>query len=447
MMAKAGTVSARSLRALDYVNLFLGDVRGGVGPYLATYLLAIQHWEAGSIGIALSAMGIAAAVSQTPAGDLVDRLRQKRLLVVLASLLVAIGCVGMALIPTMQVVVSAQVLIGSAAAIFLPAVAAISLGLVGYRNLANRMGRNEAFNHVGNVGAATLAGLIGYVIAPEGIFFLVAAMSVASIIAVSMIREQDIDHALARGARDERGRSPHISSIKELLVDRRIAYFAASVILFHFANAAMLPLIGQRLSTGDEARAMLYMSACIIVAQVVMIPVAIWAGRLADSWGRKAIFLVGFAVLPIRGMLYALSDDPYFLVSVQILDGVGAGIFGVLSVVVVADLTAGTGRFNLTQGAISAAVGMGASLSNVMAGFVVQQAGYDAAFLTLAAIAGVAFAFFWLSVPETKTETRSGTNAWGLHDATTRWESAGLKHTMAANPRQPVCRPPREVPD
>ena len=145
------------------------------------------------------------------------------------------------------------------------------------------------------------------------------------------------------------------------------------------------------------------MSACIIVAQFVMIPTATWAGRLANA-GRKPIFLLGFGVLPIRGVLYTLSNNPYFLVSVQILDGIGAGIFGVLSVLMVADLTKRTGRFNPTQGMLNTAIGIGAALSNLMAGFLGQKAGYNVGFLTLAAIAAVATMVFWLLVPETKPE-------------------------------------------
>ena len=145
------------------------------------------------------------------------------------------------------------------------------------------------------------------------------------------------------------------------------------------------------------------MSAYIIVAQLVMIPSANLAGRLTDT-GRKPIFLLGFAVLPIRGVLYTLSNNPYFLVSVQILDGIAGGIFGVLSVLVVADLTKGTGRFNVTQGALNTAIGIGAALSNLLAGFVVQKAGYNVGFLGLAAIAAVATAVFWFLMPETKAE-------------------------------------------
>ncbi|URD49471.1 MFS transporter [Chroococcidiopsis sp. CCNUC1] len=397
----------KSLRSLDRLNFFLADVRDGVGPYLAIYLQASHKWSPANIGIAMSAMGIATVIAQTPAGAVVDRLRQKRLLVVVAAALVAVGCIGMILSPTLPTVVSAQALIGVAAAIFPPAIAAITLGIVGYNKLDRRIGRNEAFNHAGNVAAAALAGTIGHFVAREGIFVLVAVTAIASAIAVLQIRNRDIDPDLARAAKDGQDgegqeKRSHISGIGQILSDRRILIFAVSAVLFHFANAAMLPLVGQRLADGKATGASLYMSACIIVAQLVMIPVSTWAGSLAHA-GRKPVFLLGFAILPIRGVLYTFSDNPFFLVSVQILDGIGAGIFGVVSVLIVADLTKGTGRFNLTQGAISTAVGIGASLSNLLTGFVVQEAGYNAGFLTLAAIASVALACFWLLMPETNS--------------------------------------------
>ncbi|MEG3897190.1 MULTISPECIES: MFS transporter [unclassified Microcoleus] len=397
----------QSLRALDYLNFFLADVRDGVGPYLAIYLQASRNWNPAHIGIAMSAMGIATVIAQTPAGALVDRLRAKRLLIAIAAGLVAIGCGSIILLPTFAVVISAQALNGVAAAIFPPAVAAITLGIVGHSKLDQRIGRNESFNHAGNVAAATLAGLVGHFIAREGIFLLVGGMAIASAIAVLRVREEDINHEWARGAQLEEeeadgGNQTHVSGFAQLFSDRRLAIFALCAVLFHFANAAMLPLVGQELSAGKATGAALYMSACIIVAQLVMIPVSSWAGRLAHG-GRKRIFLIAFAVLPIRGVLYTLSDNPYFLVSVQALDGIGAGIFGVLSVLVVADLTQGTGRFNLTQSAIGTAVGIGASSSNLMTGFIVQKAGYNAGFLTLAAIAAVALAVFWFAMPETKS--------------------------------------------
>ena len=170
----------------------------------------------------------------------------------------------------------------------------------------------------------------------------------------------------------------------------------------------MLPLVGQRISVGKPHSSSLLMAAGIIVAQLVMIPVAAVAGRLTDVWGRKLIFLIGFISLPIRGVLFSLSDQPAFVISVQILDGVGAGLFGVLSVLVVADLTKGTGRFNITQGAIATATGVGASLSMLLAGLIVEYAGYQAAFLSLAAVATVALLIFWTLMPETKPAATGG---------------------------------------
>ena len=394
----------RSVWALDWLNVFVADVKTGVGPYLAIYLQARRHWNPARIGLAMAAMGIASVAAQTPAGALTDRLRQKRWMLVAASVVIAIGCLWMVMRPTLAGVLAAQTLIGSTATIFPASIAAITLGLVGPPKLAGRMGRNEACNHAGNVGAALLAGLIGYYIAQEGIFYLVVALSGATIVAVFLIREDDIDHLQARGAREESG-GVHISGLGELLANRNIAIFALAAVLFHFANAAMLPLLGQRLSVGHDHGSSLYMSACIIVAQLVMVPVATWAGRLAGTYGRKPVFMLGFSVLPVRGVLYTLSGNSYVLVSIQLLDGIGAGIFGVLSVLVVADLTRGTGRFNIMNGAINTATGIGAALSNAVSGVIVQYAGYNGAFLTLAGIAAVAALWFGLAMPETQGDS------------------------------------------
>lgn len=397
--------SRKSLQALDYLNLFLADVRDGVGPYLSVYLKASQNWNPAQIGMAMSASTIATVIAQTPAGALIDRLRQKRLLIVLAAFFVSLGCVSIALFPAFPVVIGGQVLIGLAAAVFPPAIAAITLGLVGRDRLDGRVGRNEAFNHSGNVIAAVLAALIGQFVARKGIFFLVAGMAIASGFCVRQIREREIDHDAARGGDNENPKEEKSGNggILKLLSDRKLLFFMIAVVLFHFANAAMLPLVGQRLGEAKGLDPTVYMSACIIVAQLVMIPSASLTGRLAST-ARKPMFLVGFGVLPIRGVLYTLNSNPFFLVSVQILDGVAGGIFGVLSVLMIADLTKGTGRFNVTQGLLNTAIGIGAGLSNLFAGFLVQKAGYNAGFLMLAAIAVVALGVFWFFVPETKTE-------------------------------------------
>ena len=419
MQDKRKPPSQKSLQALDYLNLFLADVRDGVGPYLNIYLKASQHWDPAAIGIATAASSIATVIAQTPAGALIDRIRQKRMLIVVAAALVTVGCFGIALFPAFPLVIGSQILIGIGAAVFPPAIAAITLGLVGHRKLDKRVGRNETFNHSGNLLVAVLAGLIGQFVARKGIFFLVAIMAIASAYAVLRIQEKEIDHKLARGDGEDNEEENQGSAtqskfegIMKLLSDRRLLIFAGAVILFHFANAAMLPLVGQLLDQGGQGKGVdgtVYMSACIIVAQLVMVPSASLAGRLAEG-GRKRIFLLGFGVLPIRGVLYTLSHNPFFLVSVQILDGIAGGIFGVISVLMVADLTKGSGRFNVTQGMLATSIGIGAGLSNLLAGFVAKNAGYNVAFLMLAAIAVVAFCVLLFLVPETKDEQKAQKN-------------------------------------
>jgi MFS family permease len=396
-----------SLHALDAVNIFLADVRDGMGPFLGTFLRENHGWDAGKVGIALAASQIGTVLAQTPAGALIDLIKWKRLAVAIAAVVVALGCVTLYVVPTLAVVVAAQAAIGAAAAIFPPAVAALTLGLVGRAAMSRRTGRNEAFNHGGNVIAAALAGGFAYLLGYGAMFLLVAGMAAASAASVLSIREQDIDHDLARGADDGEGKGHEVVGLADLFKDHRITIFAVSVVLFHFANAAMLPLVGQKSSDGLKEGAAVLMSACIIAAQVVMVPVAIAASRLGVSWGRKPVFLIGFFVLPIRGLLYCLSVNPYYLVGVQLLDGIGAGIFGVVSVLVVADLTKGTGRFNFTQGALATASGVGAGLSNLIAGFVVKAAGFNAGFVTLAVIAAAAAIFYALAMPETLPSNQS----------------------------------------
>lgn len=393
--------SARSILCLDGMNFFLADVRDGLGPYLAIYLTSRQHWDPSKVGVAMAAMLVGTIATQSFAGALIDKVRWKRAAVAIAAAAVAAGCLAMVLFPNFPVVIASQALIGAAASIFPPAIAALTLGIVGHRCLAGRTGRNEAFNHLGNVAAAVAAGAAGYLLGYGSIFVLVALMAALSAATVMALPEREIDHARARGAGEGEGGESNAGSVLDLLKDRRLLIFTACAVMFHFANAAMLPLVGQKVTQGMDRGTAVLMSACIITAQMVMIPVALAASRLAETWGRKPVFLVAFAVLPIRGLLYTMTANPYALVAIQLLDGIGAGIFGVVSILVVADLTRGTGRFNLTQGMIATATALGAALSNVVSGYIVKAAGFDAGFLTLAGIAVAGLALYAIGTSET----------------------------------------------
>ena len=192
-----------------------------------------------------------------------------------------------------------------------------------------------------------------------------------------------------------------------LFKSRTLLAFAAVVFVFHLSNAAMLTSVSQlltRVAGKDSATSLT--ALCILAAQLVMVPVALIVGRPADSWGRKPVFVVGFAVLALRGLLYTVSDDPVWLVAVQTLDGVGAGIFGALFPVVIADLTAGTGRFNVTQGALATVQGAGAAISAGLAGALIVVSGYSTTFVTLSGIAVAGLVLYLAAVPETKPTGR-----------------------------------------
>ncbi|MGY2051026.1 MFS transporter [Methylobacterium sp. JK268] len=409
------TPSARARRGLDALNFFLADVRDGLGPYLAIYLIAVrgpdQGWNEATTGLVMTIAGIAGLIAQTPAGALIDRTAHKRAIVIAGALAVTMSCLALPFITNFYLVAATQSLAGIAGAIFPPALAAITLGVVGPKAFSKRIGRNEGFNHAGNAVSAVIAGATAYWFGPIVVFWLMAVLAALSIGATLLIRPQEIDDDLARGLGGdaaEEGEQP--SGLTVLLRNRSLMLFAVLCAAFHLANAAMLPSVGQLLTkvVGKDYATSL-VSVCIVAAQCVMVPMAVMVGAKADSFGRKPIFLVAFGILALRGVLYTFSDNPFYLVAVQCLDGVGAGIYGALFPIVVADLTRGTGRFNVAQGAVATAQGIGASFSAALAGLLIVSAGYSAAFLVLAAIAGAGFAAFLLLMPETRDRRAADT--------------------------------------
>ena len=408
MTAAAEEPSRRIRRGLDALNFFLADVRDGLGPYLAIYLLAVrgpdQGWNEATIGLVITLSAVAGLLAQTPAGALIDRSRHKRAIVIAAAVAVTASCVVLPFIGNFYAVAATQSLAGIAGAIFPPALAAITLGIVGPRAFSRRVGRNEAFNHAGNAVSAALAAGLAVLFGPVVVFWIMGALAAASIAAMLMIAAAAIDDDVARGLEEERGGTDgreQPSAWQALLTCRPLLIFAGLMATFHLATAAMLPTVGQKLThvVGKDYATSL-IAGCIVGAQCVMVPVAMLVGARADVWGRKPIFLVAFGVLAARG-LYTVSDSPWWLLGVQLLDGVGAGIFGALFPVVVADLTRGTGRFNVSQGAVATAQGLGAALSATLAGAVIVGLGYSAAFLLLGGIALLGFLGYLLAMPET----------------------------------------------
>lgn len=394
-------MSRQSRFGLNAANFFLAEIVGVVVPFLSKYLVE-YGWKDGSVGIAIALGGLGVMLTQTPAGFLVDRVRQRRALLAGASILLGV-CYGLLplLAPRWQCLDPLLFLGGMCQAFFLPLLGALALGLVGHAGLNRLMGATQSWNHAGNLAAAVVAIVLVAWLPLASIFYAVAAVSVLAAASVFLIRADEVDEELACGG-SEKGQPA--AGFLTLLRDRRVAILFAAVALFHLANAPVMPLVGLYIARLGGTNTQV---ACVVlIAQAVMIPVAWLAGLLGERWGRKPIFAVGFIVLPVRIVLYSLTHSPWMLVALQTLDGIGAGIYGVVIVSMCADLTRGTGRFNALQGLIATALSVGGVLGPMLAGFVVQYLGFAAAFYLFAAIAAVAALVFVLLMPETKEEAR-----------------------------------------
>jgi MFS family permease len=398
-----GVSQTRSIRSLQATNFFLADVQTGLGPFLAAYLGG-AGWDPGHVGLVLTLGGIVTVVLQTPAGAIVDRVHAKRLMLVVATLVLATGAILLSITVRPWAVFSSQLLIGAAGPFLGPTLAAITMGLVGVRLFDLQFGKNQSFNSAGNVATAVLIAGVSHLFGNRAIFITAALFAAPTIVFSLMIRAQDIDYELARGGRelDQASKPEVVASLTSVLFkDRAVLVLLLCAFFFHFANAAMLPQLGEMLSQHARASAAPFMSACVIVTQVVIMCSASAIGRYANAHGRKPLLLLGFGVLPIRALLYTLTANPASLIAVQLLDGVANAVFVVVSILVVADLTRGTGRFNLVQGALATAVGLGAALSNAFGGGLIQRYGFHVSFLALGAVAVIALALLWMGVPET----------------------------------------------
>jgi len=393
--------SGASLRGLDGVNLLLAGALSGFGPYVAAFL-AQQNWTQQNIGFVLTAGGFAGLLSQLPGGALLDAVRSKRVVVAVGAGMVATGALIIAIWPSFPLVLAALVLQGVTGGFLGLAITAISLGLVGHAALAERLGRNQRFASMGGVFAAGLMGFIAYFLSYRAIFIVAAALVLPLLFALGRIQSSDIHFGRASCIPDHEGPgAPPRARLQSLWKTPSLLIFAGCAFLFQTANASMLPLAGETFAYSNAANSSLIVSALIMVPQIIVAIMAPWTGRRANMWGRRPLLLVGFAALPIRALVFACTTDPAILIAAQILDGVSGTMLGVLTALTVADLTSGSGRFNLAQGFVGTISGIGASLSTTLSGVVAGSLGRAAGFLGIAAVALVALLLLWLLMPET----------------------------------------------
>jgi len=394
--------SRQSRNGLDWTNFFIADVQAGFGTFVAFYLAGLG-WSQSSVGLVLSTDGLAAVLGLVPGGALADAVRFKRGLVAAGIVMICSAALILALIPARPLVFAAEVLHGLTAGIVTPALAAISLGLVGRRAMSARTGRNFRFAAFGTALAAGVLGVVGHFFSARSIFLGAALLCAPALLALSRIRPDEIDYARARnaGTGEDAGKWHRV---RDLARNRGLLLFAGCLILFQLANASLLPLMGESIGASKAAIGSVLISGLIIGPQIVVAVLAPWVGYYSELRGRKPLLLLGMGLEAVRAVLFAFVADYPLLVAIQLLDGVSGAIISVLTVLVITDLTTGTGRFNLAQGAVGTGTSIAAALSTGVFGFIFQLFGQVPGFLSIATVAAGAAALAWLFLPETKPE-------------------------------------------
>lgn len=373
----------------------------GFGPFVAVYLTT-QKWTQAEIGLILSIGGMVGLIGQMPGGAIIDAARSERFVAGLAVATIGIAALAYAAWPIFPIIALAAFLHAAASCVLGPAIAAISLGLVGPGAIGERLGRNARFASLGNGVAAAVMGAVGYLLSSRAVFVVSFLFATATLFSLASIRDREIDPEQAHGAITRTQPDPDATSVFHLLHQRPLLIFACAVFLLQFANAAMLPLMAGIVTARSSQWAPVLIALCIIVPQAIVAMMSPSVGRKAQAWGRRPLLMIAFAALAVRGLLFSVVEDPALLVAVQVLDGITAAVFGVMIPLIAADVAFGSGHFNLAQGIIGTATGIGASLSTAVAGYVSDRFGHGIAFMEMAAIACLGLVMIATIMPETR---------------------------------------------
>ncbi len=400
----------RATRSLQALNFFMADMQAGIGPFLGVFLQQ-RGWTTGPIGTVMTAGGVAGMIMTAPAGAFIDHTGKKRWLVVITGICTVSASFLILWSQAWAVVTISQVATAIAGAAIGPAVAGMTLGIVRQKGFNAQNGRNQAWNHAGNMVGAGLSGLLGWKFGMSAIFFLAAAFGLLAIVSVLSIPEAAIDHRAARGLETERREGEDdakAEGFKVLLRNKPMLILAAALACFHLGNGAMLPLYGMAVVGAGKGNPAMFTATTVVVAQAVMIVASLVAMKLAAGRGYWLVLLISFAALPIRGFLAGTFIEHWGVWPVQALDGIGAGLQSVAVPGLVARLLDGTGRVNVGQGAVMTVQGLGASLSPAIGGWLAQMLGYHAAFFILGSFA-LASVALWIGFAGTLRPACSGT--------------------------------------
>ena len=380
-----------SLVSLSLLCFTLADVRDGLGPFLGVFLQE-NNWSPDQIGYVMTAGGLSGMLFTIPLGALADSTRKKRLMLAMATMLIIFSVMAVFYCHSFSVVIGSQIIQGIMAAAILPLLTSMTLGLVGQKGLAHQLGRNEAWNHFGNFSTAALSGAIGYFYGIPGVFAVMLAMGLFSVVFIRIINPELIDYDTARGLEKNSDKKP--ASVMELFSNMPVLIVGLTLFLFHLGNAALLPLLGQSAVVAFGVNPAVYTAATVVIAQVTMVPMALWAAKMAEEKGYGIVIFLALLALPVRGVIACFWYSPWSIIPVQILDGIGAGLIGVATPGIVAKILRGSGHVNMGLGFVMTLQGIGAASSTSLAGVFAHYAGYQTAFMALTVCACCAVVLF-----------------------------------------------------
>ena len=387
-------------RGLDGLNAFVAAMRTAFGAFVPAYL-AGQGWTQAQIGLMLTVETVTSMLSQVPGGAFMDVTRHRRLVLGLSVCGAAVAALVIAALPFHLPVLLALVAHALAGSIIAPGIAAITVAMVGRRDLGERLGRNVRYASIGSGVGAALMGLAATAVSERAVFVLAALLALPALWALWSLHPRR-QRRRRGGAIAPTDAVEQQGAVRVLLTDRRMQVFAACVVLFHFSSAALLAVVAAEVTRREGLRAGMLIATFVIVPQVLVALASPLVGRLAERIGRRPVLMVGYASLPLRAALFAMVDDPYWLVPVQLLEGVAAAVFGVILPLVTADLTRESGRYTLALGVLGLAGTLGAALSTSVAGVVATAFGVAAAFWVLAASGLAALLLVAVAMPETR---------------------------------------------
>jgi len=389
--SKGGKMSLRSLRALCLTSFFIADVRDGLGPFLGIFLTQ-RHWQPDDIGLLMTTGGVAGLLATLPAGFVTDNSKNKRALLALLCIMITVSTLLLWFSQHNAVVALSQIVSGISAAFVGPLITGITLGLTGQTGFNAQMGKNEAFNHGGNFVTALFAGGIAWFWG--GIFLLMTLTTLLTLCALGAIRNKDIDNQAARGMKQSVPQP--VPGLSALTKNSALLITGVTLLLFHLANAALLPMLSMRVAAAPGAiNPGVYAAATVIISQAVMIPVAIWVARRIDKYGYWRLIMLALAIMPVRAALAAATNAPEMMVPVQILDGLAAGILGVVVPGFIVSLLHDSGHVNAGQSVVMLMQGVGAALSPALTGMIAGSYSFAIAFSVLSLIALVALVIWW----------------------------------------------------